>query len=193
MGGRGGEGGVRGEGRADVRVEFLMLLLVKFWTFHLYRPTCLVICSGGLHPSQLQKWNRELLCSEKNTSSFEYAPLIITKIVKCCCHENVCVSYWGFWVQISAWRWLILTNNSAIFRGFAEKFRNRSLTEFVVLMEKRGKEKYSKRIKKERRVGKNWVGKIIKTWLPTNQLEKNNNIVYLLDTSYLSSFLHGSR
>jgi hypothetical protein len=45
---RGGRGeGVTGEGRADVRVEFLMLLLVKFWTFHLYRPTCLIVCSGG--------------------------------------------------------------------------------------------------------------------------------------------------
>jgi hypothetical protein len=42
-------------------------------------------------------------------------------------------------------------NASVVFRGSADKFRNSTLTEFVVLMEKRGKEKYSRRIKKERR------------------------------------------
>ena len=47
---RRGARGVRGEGRAGVRVEFLMLLLVKFWSVHLYRPTCRIICSGGAAP-----------------------------------------------------------------------------------------------------------------------------------------------
>lgn len=192
MWGRGG-GGMRREGRAGVRVEFLMLLLVKFWTVHLYRSTCRIICSGGAAPITTTEMKPRTIVFGKNTSSFEHAPLIITRIIQCCCQENICASYSGFWVQISASRRLILTNTSVIFWVSAHKSRNSALTEFVVLMEKRRKEKYSKRIKKERRDGNNWAGEIIQRWLPTNQLGKNNNKVYLLDTSHLSSFLQGSR
>ena len=75
------------------------------------------------------------------------------------------------WVRITVWRLVILTNAFVIFWVSAGKFQDNTVTEFAVLTVKRGKERYYKRIKKERRGGNKWVGKIIKTWLPVNQLK----------------------
>jgi len=194
MWGRGTEGGGREGGRKSRRASgILNVAISKVLNRSFISPHMSYNTFRRAAPITATEMKPRTIVFGKNTSSFEYAPLITTRIIKCCCQENICASYSGFWVQMSAWNQLIVTNASVIFRVSVDKLWNNTLNEFVVLMEKWRKVKYSKRIKKEIRDGKNWVGKMIKTWLSKNELKKNNNKVYLLDTSHLSSFLHSSR
>ena len=56
----------------------------------------------GVEPITTTEMKPRTIVFGKNISSFENAPLIITKIIKCYCQENICASYSEFWVQISA-------------------------------------------------------------------------------------------
>lgn len=78
---------------------------------------------GAAHVTTTENKPRTIVF-RKNTSSFEYAPIIITKIINRCCQGNICASYSWSWVQISPGRRLILTNASVIFRVSVDKFRN---------------------------------------------------------------------
>lgn len=58
---------------------------------------------------------RTVVHAEKSTSSYEYALVIITKVIKRCGQENICALCSGLWVQISVWRSLSMSNASEVF------------------------------------------------------------------------------
>jgi hypothetical protein len=109
------------EGRAGVRVEFLMLLLVKFWTVHLYRPTCRIICCGGLHRHSYRNETANCYVRKKyfilracSTHNNENHQMLLSR-------KQMCFIFGALGSDISVWRYLILTNASVIFWVSADK------------------------------------------------------------------------